>query len=182
MSKFKVGDRVAHAKRPSSAGTVKTVLKYSILVIWDHGALTAQRPSELISLPSNYAPQPISSNEVFCDGTINYEETRATSSSGAEKGVKPETFSLIPVEALEQVARHYGVGAKKYAPHNWRAGYEWSKSYDALQRHANAFWRGEDTDQETGSPHMAAVAFHALTLLTFMQEQPEYDDRYKEQS
>lgn len=109
-------------------------------------------------------------------------ETRSTSSSGAEKGVKPETFSLIPVEALEQVARHYGEGAKKYAPHNWRAGYEWSKSYDALQRHANAFWRGEDTDAETGSPHMAAVAFHALTLLTFMQEQPEYDDRYKEQN
>ena len=26
---------------------------------------------------------------------------------------------------------------------------------------------------------MAAVAFHALALLTFMQEQPDFDDRFK---
>lgn len=109
-------------------------------------------------------------------------EERSVSSSGAEKGVKPERHSLIPQEALSVVARHYGVGAKKYAPHNWRRGYEWSKSFDALQRHANAFWSGEDVDEETGSPHMAAVVFHALTLLTFMIEHPEFDDRFKPDS
>lgn len=163
MSSFKVGDRVMH-KPTGYLGTVARLLKANeALVQWDNGANLRHETRFL----EHIDPQP--------------EETRSTSDSGAEKGVKPETFSLIPVEALEQVARHYGVGAKKYAPHNWRAGYEWSKSYDALQRHAHAFWRGEDTDQETGSPHMAAVAFHALTLLTFMQEQPEYDDRYKEQ-
>lgn len=163
MSKFKVGDRVRHAGTQMTGTVIDDMDGYRVHVKWDdwetlwHGDIFLK----------HIDPQP--------------EETRSTSDSGAEKGVKPETFSLIPVQALEQVARHYGVGAKKYAPHNWRAGYEWSKSYDALQRHANAFWRGEDTDQETGSPHMAAVAFHALTLLTFMQEQPEYDDRYKEQ-
>ena len=26
---------------------------------------------------------------------------------------------------------------------------------------------------------MAAVAFHALALLTFMQEHPDFDDRFK---
>jgi hypothetical protein len=26
---------------------------------------------------------------------------------------------------------------------------------------------------------MAAVAWHALTLLTFIEEHPEFDDRYK---
>ncbi len=108
-------------------------------------------------------------------------EVRTVSSTGAAKGVKPERYDLLPVEALATVARHYGVGAAKYAAHNWRGGYEWSKSYAALQRHANAFWSGEDTDAETGSPHMAAVAFHALTLLTFMVEQPGFDDRYKPQ-
>lgn len=106
-------------------------------------------------------------------------EVRSVSSTGAEKGVKEERFSLLPVEALEKVARHFGVGAKKYADHNWRKGYEWSKSYDAMQRHLNAFWRGEDIDEETGSPHMAAVAFHALALLTYMDEHPEFDDRYR---
>lgn len=106
-------------------------------------------------------------------------EVRTTSSTGGQKGIKPECFSLIPVEALEAVARHYAIGAKKYAKNQWRFGYEWSKSFDALQRHAMAFWRGEDIDEETKSPHMAAVAFHALTLLTFMNEQPDHDDRYR---
>src|SRR6185312_14556771 len=94
-------------------------------------------------------------------------ETRTTSATGAEKGVKLAAFDLIPMEALTKVATHYGIGARKYAAHNWRAGYEWSKSFAAMQRHATQFWAGEDMDTETGSPHMAAVAFHALTLLTF---------------
>ena len=106
-------------------------------------------------------------------------EVRSVSSTGGEKGTKDERYDLIPVEALATVARHYGVGAKKYAAHNWRKGYEWSKSYAALQRHTQAFWSGEDLDEETGSPHMAAVAFHALALLTFMQEHPDFDDRFK---
>ena len=105
-------------------------------------------------------------------------EIRSVSSTGGEKGTKDERFSLLPTQALAKVARHYGIGARKYAAHNWRRGYEWSKSYDALQRHANAFWSGEDIDEETDSPHMAAVAFHALTLLTFMDEQRGFDDRY----
>jgi hypothetical protein len=108
----------------------------------------------------------------------NPNEIRTVSPTGGEKGVKPERHSLLPVEALNSIARLYGVGAKKYAKHNWRRGYEWSKSYDALHRHAAAFWSGEDIDPETGEPHMAAVAFHAMTLIVFMQEQPEFDDRY----
>ena len=106
-------------------------------------------------------------------------EVRSVSSTGGEKGTKEEAYHLLPVEAMAKVARHYGIGARKYDDHNWRRGYEWSKSYAAMQRHANAFWSGEDIDEETQSPHMAAVAFHALTLLTFMDEQPDFDDRYK---
>jgi hypothetical protein len=108
-------------------------------------------------------------------------EVRTTSSTGGEKGTKPERYDLIPVDALASVARLYGVGAKKYSEHNWRKGYEWSKSYAALQRHANAFWRGEDFDPEFTdfpSPHLAGVIFHALTLITFMEEQPQFDDRF----
>ena len=107
------------------------------------------------------------------------EEIRTTSRTGGEKGVKPERMSLIPVEALEIMGRLYGFGAEKYAAHNWRKGYEWSKSYDSLQRHAGAFWRGEDIDEETGLPHLAGAAFHCFTLMVFMQEHPEFDDRYK---
>ena len=71
----------------------------------------------------------------------------------------------------------YGKGAEKYADHNWRRGYDWSLSFAALQRHAWQFWAGEDNDAETGLPHMASVAFHALALIEFAQTHPEFDNR-----
>jgi hypothetical protein len=112
-------------------------------------------------------------------GPIQEGEVRSVSSTGAEKGTKIERFDLLPTQALAKIARHFGVGAAKYAPNNWRKGYEWSKSYAALQRHLHAFWGGEDYDEETGSPHLAAAGFHVLTLLTYMDEQPVFDDRWK---
>lgn len=108
------------------------------------------------------------------------KEVRTVSSTGGEKGVKPQDFSLIPVGPLSTLAELYSVGAKKYDKHNWRNGYEWSKSYSALQRHANAFWSGEDNDSETGLPHMASVIFHAMALMEFAETHPLYDDRYRD--
>jgi hypothetical protein len=110
---------------------------------------------------------------------IEDQEVRTVSATGGEKGTKLARFDLIPVEALTELANHYGRGAKKYDDDNWRRGYEWKKSYAAMQRHANAFWGGEDIDEETGTPHIIAVAWHAFTLFTFMQEFPEYDGRHK---
>ena len=67
----------------------------------------------------------------------------------------------------------------KYAERNWEKGYDWSKSYAALQRHASQFWGGEDidTDLPVPSPHLAGVIFHALVLLEFSRTHPDYDDR-----
>lgn len=104
-------------------------------------------------------------------------EIRTTSETGGEKGTKPARFDLLPVGPLTTVAELYGKGAEKYADHNWRRGYEWSKSYAALMRHATQFWGGEDRDEETGLPHMASVAFHALALIEFMDTHRDYDDR-----
>ncbi|WP_063042238.1 MULTISPECIES: dATP/dGTP diphosphohydrolase domain-containing protein [Nocardia] len=104
-------------------------------------------------------------------------EVRTTSSTGGQKGVKPARFDLIPPQALFAVAEHYGKGALKYDDHQWLKGYEWSKSFSAMMRHAWAFWSGEDFDPETGTPHMAAVNFHANALLVFMDRFPEFDDR-----
>lgn len=113
---------------------------------------------------------------------LSQMEVRSVSETGGEKGVKEARFDLIPVEALEEVATLYGRGATKYVANNWRNGYEWSKSYAALQRHANAFWRGEDVDSEMGVSHMACVVFHALALITFKNDHPDYDDRYSEKA
>ncbi len=107
-----------------------------------------------------------------------FREVRTTSATGGEKGVKPERYDLIPKLPLDVVARIMGYGAEKYADHNYRKGYEWSKSYAALMRHLTAFWDGEDLDPESGLPHLGHAMFHCMALLIFAEEHPEYDDRY----
>jgi hypothetical protein len=104
-------------------------------------------------------------------------EVRKTSHTGGQKGSKPARFDLIPAGPLWQVAELYGRGAAKYEDRNWERGYDWSLSFAALQRHSWAFWSGEDNDAETGMPHMASVAFHALALLEFMERHRDFDDR-----
>lgn len=123
------------------------------------------------------------------------------------KGVKLARFDLIPAGPHRELAEHYGVGAFKYADHQWRQGYEWGKSIAALERHFNDFKAGKDFDvcsndpggcshvdadgnpfkaaredacfNHTGSHHMVAVAWHAFGLLEFKDRFPEHDDRYK---
>jgi hypothetical protein len=104
-------------------------------------------------------------------------EVRVTSTTGGQKGQKPERFDLIPAGPLKMLARVYGMGCAKYSPRNWEKGYEWSLSYAAMQRHLWAFWGGEDTDPESGLPHVIHAAFHALALAEFMKTHPEMDDR-----
>lgn len=87
--------------------------------------------------------------------------------TGGEKGSKLARFDLLPYDALWQVAEQYGRGAEKYASRNWEKGYDWGLAHAALQRHLAQFWNGEDVDEETGGLHLAAVAWHALALLTF---------------
>lgn len=110
-------------------------------------------------------------------------EVRTTSATGGEKGVKPERFSLMPRVGLAAISRVFGFGASKYAAHNWRRGYEWSKSFDALERHVQAAKDGETYDEESGLPHLAHAGFHVLVLLTWLEEQGEgadnpFDDRW----
>lgn len=111
--------------------------------------------------------------------SVNSGEERVVSPTGGAKGQKMERYDLIPPEPLRLLAEHYGRGAKKYGDDNWTKGYDWSLNFAAMQRHAWAFWGGEDNDPETGSPHMVAVAWHAFTLLAFASMHPEFDNRRK---
>jgi hypothetical protein len=84
---------------------------------------------------------------MFGDPPIQHSEVRTTSSTGGQKGVKLQRFDLIPIGPLTKLAEHYGRGALKYDEHQWRQGFEWSKSYSAIMRHLTAWWDGEDYDK-----------------------------------
>jgi hypothetical protein len=106
-------------------------------------------------------------------------EVRVTNSTtGGEKGQKPQRMDLIPWSAVMDVSEVYAFGATKYADHNWRRGYAWSLSYGALLRHLAAWIDGEDRDPESGLSHVAHAGFHCLALLTFARECPDLDDRF----
>lgn len=100
-------------------------------------------------------------------------EIRTTSSTGGQKGVKPERHALLPKKGVAAIARVFAFGAVKYAAHNWRKRYEWDKSIDALQRHIDAFVDGETFDPESKLPHLAHAGFHILVLLTWLEEDGE---------
>jgi hypothetical protein len=132
------------------------------------------------------------------------QEERSVSSTGGQKGVKNAQYNLIPVRPLELLAEHFGKGAKKYERHQWRKGYEWSKSYDSLLRHLQRWWGGEEYDvcsndpegclheyqntpwegpadtcwNHTGSHHLQAVMWHSVVLMEFYIEFPQFDDRH----
>lgn len=114
---------------------------------------------------------------------MNEQTTFVTSRTGGTKGSKLARFDLLPAGALTLLAEHYGKGEQKYPTGddgipNWRRGYAWSLSFAACLRHLWAFWRGEDVDEETGTPHVIAAAWHCLALATFMDEQRGFDDRF----
>ena len=108
---------------------------------------------------------------------MSKDETVNVSKTGGRKAGNLDRYDLIPAEPLRLLAHHYGVGATKYDDNNWRKGYDWSLSFAALNRHLWQFWSGEDIDEETGTPHIIAVAWHAFTLAWFADNLPEYDNR-----
>lgn len=73
---------------------------------------------------------------------------------------------LLPAVAIEQVVQVLAFGAKKYKDDGWRGVDKRSRYYDALMRHMLAWQMGQDTDEESGLPHLA----HALCSLMFLAE------------
>jgi hypothetical protein len=83
-----------------------------------------------------------------------------------DDGAKPR-YSLLPLEALEQVVQVLEHGADKYGEGNWRHVPDGRRRYlDAALRHVLAVVRGELTDNDSGRDHLA----HAVCSLLFAME------------
>jgi hypothetical protein len=88
-------------------------------------------------------------------------------------------LNLLSTEAMNQTAAVLAFGAQKYAAHNWRAGFAWSRPLAAAMRHITAFNDGEDCDPESGLSHLAHAACCIMFLLEFEKTHQHLDDRYK---
>ena len=90
---------------------------------------------------------------------------------------KPRT-DLIPPEALLEVAKIFGFGAKKYSDDNWRDGFGWRRLYGSILRHLFAWATGESLDPETNSSHLAHACCGIMMLLTHELLDLGEDDRW----
>lgn len=79
--------------------------------------------------------------------------------------------------AMEGVCRVFMYGAMKYSRNNWKKGLRYKKVADSLLRHLASFLRGEDTDEESGLPHVDLALANAIYLSELTRIRPEMDDR-----
>lgn len=97
--------------------------------------------------------------------------------TGGMKGAKDIEVHALPWQSLAEIGRVFNFGSRKYADYNFRKGYKWSLSFDALQRHVWLFWNREDRDGESGLHHMAHAAWHAIILCFYSLTGVGTDDR-----
>ena len=82
-------------------------------------------------------------------------------------------LDLVPVNSINEIAKIFEHGLKKYGKNNWKKGIKHSRLYSAALRHIFSWWNGNDNDDESGLPHL----YHAIVNLIMIMETPDFDDR-----
>jgi len=147
---------------------------------YDHEALVSKPPP---GWGDDRTPEQIAESDRAIEALrvkLAAGEVRVTSATGGEKGRKLAELGGIDPAALLTLAEVSGMGSRKYSAFNYLKGYDWSLSFNAMQRHALAFWAGQDNDDESSLPHIAHAAWHCLALLAFLQRDIGTDDRFRQ--
>lgn len=103
----------------------------------------------------------------------------------ARGNVGKPRWSLLALEVFEPVVRVLMFGAKKYAAWNFTSGkgLSWTETGECMQRHLNAWLRGEDNDPESGESHLGHIGCNLMFLLYYRmyahKGYGERDDRNK---
>jgi hypothetical protein len=99
-----------------------------------------------------------------------------TPGPGRKDDAGKRRWSLVPWNALTTVLDVLEIGAKKYAPDNWRKVPDATDRYwNAAMRHLLSWKEGEKTDPESGLSHLAHGACNMLFLLALegKEKRPE---------
>lgn len=94
--------------------------------------------------------------------------------------MKPSTWSVFPRWVMLAVGRVMSVGAAKYGAFNYRESNISASVYqDAMERHLQLWFDGEDEDPETGVSHLASVMASCALLMDAQVTGKLHDDRQK---
>lgn len=109
-------------------------------------------------------------------GDFGYVTDSGLKPAFVEKGKKYSKdkldYTLIPPYALEELARHYTVGLKKYPdPDNWKKVPNAKQEYlKAAHRHLHSFMKGNKYDPDGLEPNLhelTCVIFNLMALVEF---------------
>jgi hypothetical protein len=92
---------------------------------------------------------------------------------------KPD-LSLLPKIFMEETARAFMVGEKKYTRYNYCKGHKASQLVAAAQRHLAAWFQGEEHDPVDGQHHLGSVAACVAMLLRQQELGTLQDNRFKD--
>ena len=85
---------------------------------------------------------------------------------------------LIPPWPINELAKVYTYGTKKYDDDNWRKGLAWKKNViGPLKRHLEKWIRGEKLDEESNCHHLAMVMWQSCALMEYERCSIGQDDR-----
>jgi len=121
------------------------------------------------------------------------EITNTIKGSGARHNEGKMRHDLFQSDSLNDMSRVLNMGAKKYDPHNWQNGMNWSTVVQSMKRHLKAFESGEDYDYDpeclgcrmnsceshSGLLHMSHIQTNAHFLNAYYYLYPQGDDRRK---
>jgi hypothetical protein len=151
------------------------------------GLMTDSKPVTKITLPKSLE---VESTKLLDPSDLVVDKATSFSNEQPTVGNKLDSFnkndqaktdwSLLPVEAIEEVLKVLEFGAKRYGKFNWienSESVEWSRFVNALERHLASFKKGQDTDADSGLLELAHIATNALFLLTFKIQNLGIDNR-----
>lgn len=122
------------------------------------------------SMPSDYVTE----------ATRKYQE-RVIREHQIAEGIKHDDgkagWDLLPMDAVDCVARVLTYGKLKYAARNWEKGMAWGRLIGAAMRHIAAFMGGEEIDPESKEHHLAHAACDVLFVLAYVLRKVGIDDR-----
>ena len=93
-------------------------------------------------------------------------------------GIAKVPQSVVSRLVLGELGLAMFEGARKYGRHNYRvAGVRASVYFDAVNRHMDAWWEGEDLDPDSGLSHVTKAIATLVVLRDAMLQEKFTDDR-----
>lgn len=158
MSKFKKGDRVKIKDLESYNNPTESYAQLGYFREY------LGKEAEIINVDGDLYTIDIDGGYYYWHEDM-FEETESKKNDRIDNKVMME---LLPWPELEEIAKVYTAGAKKYGAHNWENlpdGYERYKG--AMLRHLTEVEKGNEVDADTGCLHSAQVAWNAIAMLHF---------------